>query len=236
MCCYLSEKCKLFREGGCLFPNFCIKKFKIDKFFDLALLSETQRKNVDLYLDATNNDYNTFVELSRIRSDILNFVKNGHNLYIYSSLTGNGKTSWAIKLLQAYISKVWYERELTCVCLFVSVPRYLLSIKDAISNNNEYAKHIKANVLNADIVVWDDIATKGMTEFETENVLSIIDARINMGKSNIFTSNISKEELPLYVGDRLGSRIIGTSEPIQFFGQDKRILSRGKVNDSTSNS
>ena len=227
--CYLSEKCKVFRCGSCQYPNFCIKKFKVDKFFDLALVSEAQRKNVELYLDATNNDYNAFVKLSDIRSKILDFVNSGHNLYIYSSMTGNGKTSWALKMIQAYISKVWFEREVSCICLFVSVPRYLLSIKDAISNNNEYAKHIKENVLNADLVVWDDIATKGMTEFETENVLSIIDARINMGKSNIFTSNISKEELSLYVGDRLGSRIVGTSEPIQFFGQDKRILSRGEI-------
>ena len=236
MKCYLSENCKLYRNGGCPFPEFCIKKFKVDKFFDLSLLSESQRQPVDLFLDANNSDYNSFVFLNDTKKHIIEFVKTGGNLYLYSSLTGNGKTSWAIKLLQAYISKVWFEREISCVCLFVSVPRYLLSIKDAISNNNEYAKHIKENVLKADIVVWDDIATKGMTEFETENVLSIIDARINMGKSNIFTSNISKEELPIYVGDRLGSRIIGTSYPVQFFGQDKRILSRGNLNDSTSNS
>ena len=120
--------------------------------------------------------------------------------------------------------------------MFISVPRYLLSIKDAISNNNEYANHIKQNVLDADLVIWDDIATKNMTEFETENVLSIIDARINLGKSNIFTSNITNTELPLYIGDRLSSRILGTSEPIKFVGEDKRILSRGVDSDSIANS
>lgn len=235
MNCYLNEKCKPYKNGQCPFPGFCIKKFKIDKFCDEALLSINQRKNIELFLDASNNDYEAFVKLNNIKNNILNFVESGKNLYIFSTKTGNGKTSWSIKLLQAYISKIWYNHEIKCVGLFISVPRYLLSIKDAISNNNEYANHIKQNVLEADLVIWDDIATKNMTEFETENVLSIIDARINLGKSNIFTSNITNIELPLYVGDRLSSRILGTSEPIKFIGEDKRILSRGVENDSTSN-
>ena len=236
MNCYLNENCKAYKNGQCTFPNFCLKKFKVDKFYDLSLLSLTQRKNTELFLDASNNDYDAFMKLNDIKKDILNFVNNGKNLYIFSTKTGNGKTSWSIKLLQAYISKIWYNHEIRCVGLFISVPRYLLSIKDAISNNNEYANHIKQNVLDADLVIWDDIATKNMTEFETENVLSIVDARINLGQSNIFTSNITNTELPLYIGDRLSSRILGTSEPIKFVGEDKRILSRGADSDSTSNS
>ena len=224
MNCYLNENCKVYKNGQCTFPNFCLKKFKVDKFYDLSLLSLTQRKNTELFLDASNNDYDAFIKLNDIKKDILNFVNNGKNLYIFSTKTGNGKTSWSIKLLQAYISKIWYNHEIRCVGLFISVPRYLLSIKDAINNNNEYANHIKQNVLDADLVIWDDIATKNMTEFETENVLSIIDARI------------TNTELPLYIGDRLSSRILGTSEPIKFVGEDKRILSRGVDSDSIANS
>ena len=234
MNCYLSEFCKAHKNNKCPYPEFCIKKFKEDKFFDLALISDVQRKNVELYLDSTNSDYAEFVKLNNIKKNIEEFVLTGKNLYIFSTMTGNGKTSWAIKLLQAYISNIWYKKEISCVGLFISVPRYLLSIKDAISNNNEYAKHIKENVLNADLVIWDDIATKNMTEFETENVLSIIDARINLGKSNIFTSNITNKELQLYIGDRLSSRILGTSEPVEFRGLDKRILSRGDINDTVT--
>ena len=229
MNCYLNEFCKAYKNGNCPFPEFCVKKFKEDKFYDLALVSEVQRKNVELYLDSTNDDYNAFLKLNNVKKNIEDFVLFGKNLYIFSTKTGNGKTSWSLKLLQAYVNNIWYKKEISCVGLFISVPRYLLSIKDAISNNNEYAKHIKENVLDADLVIWDDIATKNMTEFETENVLSIIDARINLGKSNIFTSNITNKELQLYVGDRLSSRILGTSEPIEFIGSDKRILCRGDV-------
>lgn len=235
MSCYLSETCKKYKNGCCPFPEFCVKKFKIDKFFDFALISDAQRQPVDLYLDPNMADKDAFVYLDKIKKSIEYNVNVGNNFYIYSTTTGNGKTAWSLKLAQAYINKVWYEKDLSCEVLFISVPRYLLSIKDAISNNNEYAKHIKENVLSANLVIWDDIATKGMTEFETENVLSVIDARINMEKSNIFTSNITPEELPLYVGDRLASRIIGTSQPVRFAGSDKRILRR-IADGSTSNS
>lgn len=226
MSCYLCENCKKYKEGSCTYPDFCIKKFKIDKFFDLGLISESQRADVPLYLDDNLCDETSYTYLNNIKKNISSFVDSGANLYIYSRTTGNGKTAWALKLAQAYIGRIWYERDLTCEVLLIGVPRYLLSIKDAISNNNEYANHIKENVLNASLVIWDDIATKGMTEFETENVLSVIDARINMGKANIFTSNITPEELPLYVGDRLASRIIGKSTPVKFTGKDKRVLGR----------
>lgn len=229
--CYLCENCKKFKNGDCTYPEFCLKKFKQDKFFDLALISESQRVPIGLYLDANACDKIAFDRLNDIKNNICNFVRRGQNLYIFSTTTGNGKTAWSLKLAQSYIGKIWHEKDLTCEVLLIGVPRYLLSIKDAISNNNEYAKHIKENVLSANLVIWDDIATKGMTEFETENVLSIIDARINMGKSNIFTSNIQPHELSLFVGDRLASRILGTSETIKFVGQDKRIM--GRVNDGT---
>ena len=59
-------------------------------------------------------------------------------------------------------------------------------LKLNISQKSDYIKHINDNVLDADIVVWDDIATKGASEFEHEQLISIIDSRMNDKKSNIF--------------------------------------------------
>ena len=84
------------------------------------------------------------------------------------------------------------------------------------------AEHINKNIYDADIVVFDDIATKGITQFEAENLFSIIDTRMNMGKSNVFTSNIIPAQLNDLLGPRLTSRIINLSTVIQFRGRDKR--------------
>ena len=159
-----------------------------------------------------------------IENNIIDFVDNGKNLFIYSYGVGCGKTSWAIRLVQSYFNNIWYKTELKCKALFINVPKFLLSLKDNISNKNEYIEHIKNNVLEADLVVWDEVGTKGLTQFEHENLLSLINTRIDMGKSNIYTSNMRPEELKELLGDRLYSRIVKLSIEIEFKGQDKRGL------------
>jgi DNA replication protein DnaC len=106
--------------------------------------------------------------------------------------------------------------------LFISVSKYFIALKDSISNQSDYITHRKNNILDADLVIFDDLATKVGTTFELENLLSIIDTRINFGKSNIYTSNVTGNDLRERIGDRLYSRVIHTSENIEFFGSDKR--------------
>lgn len=97
-----------------------------------------------------------------------------------------------------------------------------MSLKDNLSEKNEYIEHIKENILNADIVIWDDIGTKVITSFESENLLSMIDARISGNKSNFFTSNLNEDELHEALGDRLYSRIVNSGLTFKFIGSDKR--------------
>ena len=73
--------------------------------------------------------------------------------------------------------------------------------------------------------MWDDIGTKTASDFELEYLLSMIDNRQRLErKVDIYTSNIIPTELQKYVGDRLASRILNTSQLIEFKGQDKRGL------------
>ena len=100
----------------------------------------------------------------------------------------------------------------------------MIALKNSISQQDDYITHIKENIQTADLVVWDDIAIKTATTYEMENLLSIIDYRLNTGKSNIYTSNLFGKELNESLGDRLYSRIVNLSEVIEFVGQDKRGL------------
>lgn len=201
-----------------------IKDFKLNYLYKKALLSEKQSKHVDLFIDKDGSDREAFESLSEIEQSIVDFVKQGRHLYIHSQICGNGKTSWAIRMVQAYFEKIGYKTELKCRGLYVSVPRYMIAIKDNIDEKSEYVGHIKKNVLNADIVIWDEIGTKSLTVFEQENIMSLINARIDAGKSNIYTSNLSDEELLKAVGKRLHSRISLTSQNIELKGKDKRKL------------
>ena len=204
--------------------HFCPRLFKIDWLYNEALLTPKQRHHMELWLDASEADKTAYIYLSGIERGIEKFVDEGKNLFLYSANTGNGKTEWSLRLLRRYIDRIWHKSDLSCRALFVNVPRFLLAVKNNITNNDEYAVHIMKNILTADLVVFDEVATKSLTTFEHEHSLSYINARLDMGKSNIYTSNLSGEELRKRVGDRLYSRIVTASKTLEFVESDKRAL------------
>lgn len=215
--CWLNKTCK----KSCP-DTFCIKLFKLDNLYNNALLTLAQRKHIALRIDEDGSDRQAFSALKKVEDDIENFIGRGDNLYIYSLRTGNGKTSWAIRLIQSYFNKIWYKSDLSCKALFINVPRFLIALKDNISNQDDHIAHIKQNILNCDLVVWDEVGVKSLTEYEHENLLILINARLDANKANIYTSNLDSEELKLKIGDRLYSRIINSSQCIEFVGADKR--------------
>lgn len=204
--------------------DFCQKKFKLDFLYEKSLLSDHQRKRIELKLDSDKSDLEVFQFLSHIEQNIERFVNEGRNLFIHSPNCGNGKTSWSVRLMQAYFNQIWHKTPMQCRALFISVPRFLLAIKENITNKSEYLEKVIQSVRVADLVIWDDIAAKTGTEYEINNLLSLIDSRLSLGKSNIFTSNLNGAEISRALGDRLASRICNMSVDVPFVGADKRVF------------
>ena len=228
--CYQKDTCWKYQtkeDCECKTSNiFCPKLFRLDYLFDAALLSHKQRVRIPLLLDEDGTDREAFNLLKEIELNIDSFVSEGKHLYIHSTTCGNGKTAWSLRLLQAYFSNIWYKSDLRCRALFISVPRYLQALKDSINTPSEYVNHIKSNILTADIVVFDEIGTKVATPFELENLLNMINSRIDLGKSNIYTSNMRDFEVKEKLGERLYSRVLNLSTCLEFSGADKRSLEK----------
>lgn len=222
MSCYLTQNCKKFKMGQCDMNNgdLCPKYFKIDTLYNNALLSEKQRSPIQLMCEEC--DVHAYERLSQIQNNVLYHVSNGDNFFIYSNTTGNGKTEWALKIIKSFINKIWYGTDLECKVLFVSVPKYLIALKENITQKSDYVEYIKKNIFKASIVIWDDIGTKSGTPFEIENLFTLIDGRINENKMNIYTANMTPQQLSECLGARLASRIYGMSESIEIRGLDKR--------------
>lgn len=204
--------------------EYCPKKYRLDNLFRQSMLSEAQSVHKVLKIDADGTDKDEFTKLVQLESNIRQFVQEGCNLYLHSTICGNGKTQWAIRLLRAYFFGIWQKTNYECQGLFVSVPRYLQALKDSITTPNEYAEFISRNILKADLVVFDDIGSKLGSEFEINHLMNAINTRMDLGKSNIFTSNLGKREMTAAVGERLASRICNKSLDIEFHGADKRFL------------
>lgn len=219
--CWIQKRCKKYPNCD---TDFCLKLFKIDELCTRALLTKEQRHKKKLWLDGNGLDKSAFTYLKGIEDNAEKFVSQGNNLYIYSPITGNGKTAWSLRILLSYIEKCWYKADIKSIALFVNIPRFLLSLKHNISEYDQYYNDVKEAILDADLVVFDELGTKIATSFEIEHLLSIINARIDNKKSNIFTSNLDPEDLRKSVGDRMYSRIVNTSTLVMFRGCDKRAI------------
>jgi DNA replication protein DnaC len=179
-------------------------------------------KQSPIILTPTKEDIDAFVCLREIKDDVFNFVANGESLYLHSQNFGNGKTSWAIKILQSYFDRVWAGNGFRCRGIFVHVPSLLNKIKDNFNNNDEEFVLLKNLLITVDLVVWDDVAAAKLSDFDHSVLLSFIDQRKLNDLSNIYTGNLGLKELPSAIGNRLTSRIWNDSTIIELVGIDRR--------------
>lgn len=171
-------------------------------------------------LIADEEDYDMYVKLACIKDNIVEFVNTGNNLFITSQNTGNGKTSWLIKLLMKYFDQIWAGNGFKIRGLFIHVPTLLLQLKNF---QNPISDEYKRNLMNIDLVAWDEIASSNISNYDYSNLLMLLEHRMLNGKSNLFTGNVqTREELEDILGAKLASRIWNTSEIIIFRGKDKR--------------
>lgn len=194
----------------------CIRYSEMKYLMDNSGIPKNRQRVQEL---EAGRDYEAFVKLADIKSDIDVFVENGSNLYICSNETGNGKTSWAIKLLLKYFDSIWAGNGFRVRGYFQHVPTLFNTLKD-FSKNHDTLKNV---LETADLIVWDDIAASKLSDYDVTQILSIIDIRVSEAKSNIYTGNIvSQEALIKAVGNRLASRIWNCSDVVEFLGRDRR--------------
>ena len=214
--CWYSETCT--DSVSC---NACTTYTQLKWQMEHSGLPEYQQKPIELYIQESNTiDRNSYIRLSEIRKDIVEFVENHKNLYLCSEYAGNGKTSWAIKMLHTYLHYTAQDNYENLQAMFVSVADLLLKLKDF---NNPLSKSYKENLEDVPLIVWDDIALITISQYDYSQLYTILNNRIFSGKSNIFTSNcVTQEQLFKLVGDKLASRIWNTSEIIELKGRDIR--------------
>lgn len=217
---------KLPRES-CWYKEVCTMECKDNclRFLEMSYLADQSnipvRRLIPDKLWADKCDYAAFTRLSGIKSDIVNFVNNGRNLYIHSKTTGNGKTSWAIKILLKYFNEVWPGNGYKCRGVFVHVPTFLSQLKDFGNDDQEFST-LKRRLPKVDLVVWDDIGSTDLSSYDYSQLISYIDQR-SLGKlANIYTGNLDGELLETKLGSKLFSRVWQSSEIIELKGGDKR--------------
>ena len=219
------EKCWYGKVCQEICTENCIRYKLMYSLFKQSQLPEPLWTYKDLTC-SKNGDMRAFKYLRDISKSIDEFVEDGRNLYIYSQNAGNGKTSWAIRLMYSYFDKIWHKSCFDCRALFVNVPTFLYNCKRSISQDIKGFEDLCRLISEVDLVIWDDIAESNATSYEHQILLQYIDGRINASKSNIYTSNKNLEQLKDSIGERLASRVFNCSEKVEFIEPDKRGVSQ----------
>lgn len=212
----------------CIYKDFCMSVCKeaCIRYVEMKFLLKTSNipksKQKINKLVPENCDNEAFEQLALIRESIVDFTQNGEQLYIYSNNCGNGKTTWAIKLMLQYFNEIWPGNGFTERGLFIHVPTYLYMCKQVISKPDENFEHLREMLPEVDLVIWDEIASTDLSNYDYTNLLVLLDQRSINERSNIFTGNIQPNSLERILGSKLSSRILYRTKKIELKGGDRR--------------
>lgn len=210
--CWYHSVCNM--DNSC---DACIRYVEMKFLMDHSGLPKAKQKPIKL--SPSTGDYEAFCDLQDIKDNIVEFVNNGKNLYIGGTV-GNGKTSWAIKLLLKYFDEIWAGNGFRVRGLFVHVPTLLAKLKNF---DDPLSREDRINLSKADLIIWDEIGDTGMSNYDYTQLIMILNDRMLCERSNIFTSNLyTKADTIKHLGDRLSSRVWNTSEIIILKGKDRR--------------
>jgi DNA replication protein DnaC len=181
--------------------------------------------------------------IKTICSNVEMFIDEGVGLYLYSSPnennprgTGTGKTTSAITIMNAYlthriIQHVKQERliEGTIPAMFVKMSKLQNEFKKMYTGSPQMKEeasiefyHLKKNLIEADLLVIDDIGLRISSPSFTDELYEIIDDRVAEGRATIYTSNVPLNQIGELVSEQVMSRIYGSTEQLAFKGDDKR--------------
>lgn len=217
--CWYKNACPFKGTEEC--RSSCVRFMEMDYLFYTSEVPKALQNPDNLILHPDEDDLDSFYRLKKIKDNIVDWVEEGNNLLICSENCGNGKTTWAAKLMNKYFDEIWSGNCLKPRGYFINVGDLLLEFKLSINANKNMDKW-RSRFQEIDLIVWDDIGDVPLTGYEHQILYSLINKRLANGKANIYTSNAVGETLKDMVGSRLYSRIYNNSEVIELVGPDMR--------------
>ena len=191
------------------------RQFKYSNIPDFMITDE-------LKMNVPRQDQKSFEQINLILNHTEEFARKGLCLFLSSTNTGNGKTTVAVKILKSYIHDFYYLKY--PVCYFCYVPEFSQHCtQNKFSSSSRYKEMV--NIMrNCEILVLDDLPYKQLTGDFLEQLILIVNHRVNNRKSIICTGNVPDEkELRSRLGDLLYSRLYTNSRfKIEFFAKDRR--------------
>lgn len=224
--------CKICEDTGYVDSGAqcsCLKQALVSRAYEMSNIEGMlERENFNTF------DINVFSDqpfpgeplsprenMSEIAGTAQNFcnnfeLKNGENLLFYGT-TGLGKTFLSSCIAKELIDKgnvVIYQTAFTILDI---IEKYRFQRGD--KKLNEYQYNL---LLNADLLIIDDLGTEVSNAFTNAEIFNIVNARIISNRKTIISTNLTPKEISEIYTDRVFSRVLDKFRTIKFYGNDLR--------------
>ncbi len=211
----------------------CLKQKLFDLEYNKSNIYNLKNQNFDnfninLYSQDVNSEkYKSKISprenILLIKNVCLNFINNFDNPneknLLFTGNTGLGKT-----FLSSCIANELIKKGKTV--LYQTAPVMLDTIIDYRFNKQTSSPNIYYNILNADLLIIDDLGTEAINNLKFTELFNIINTRLlNQNKitKTIISTNLSLQNLFNNYDERIVSRIVGSYNICYFFGDDIRF-------------
>jgi len=202
-CLVQEEVADLYRASG-LTGQFREQRFDT---FDLTVYPPSERA----YMGHVNEACRTFSEQVRHGKEVESILLMGD--------VGLGKTFLCSAIgnavLDARRSMVYFT-----LSEFLDLVR-LMKFDD----DQDYRQGVQ-RLLDADLIILDDLGAEKVTEFAAQELFNIINHRMNRLLPMVIATNLTPGEIQSTYGQRIASRLLGSFEVLPLKGEDVRRVLR----------
>ncbi len=221
-------------ESGASVMCNCLKQKLLDISYNKSNVGNIkndnfQNFNINFYSDEINEKlYKTNISpkknMETILNIALNFVKNFDNPneknLLFRGNTGLGKTFLSNCIANEVL-------KMGKVVLYQTAPVMFDMILDYRFGKDVSNKDICENLLDADLLIIDDLGTENMNSSKFAELFNIINSRLlhsnNKVTKTIISTNLTMNDLFAAYDERIVSRLIGYYTILPFFGEDIRF-------------
>lgn len=216
----------------------CYRQQLIDYIYDQSNLSISNNMGFesflsDFYDDVPNEDRYGIKKsprrqilgiLENCRSFVENFSNSEVKNLLFSGPTGVGKTYMSGCIAVELMNRGYTVLYQTAPSLFNTIYEYRYKS----SNDDGYDNSVYKSIMEANLLIIDDIGTESPSGMRYAELLNIMDTRCANDKrkpsKTIIATNIALKKLFEYYDERVVSRITGSYDIFRFAGDDIRRL------------
>jgi DNA replication protein DnaC len=149
-----------------------------------------------------------------VRAAIIDWCSKPGDGLLISGATGRGKTHLACAITRTLLL---INRE----AYFKRCDKMYMTIRDGYRSDLR-EESILSEFIKGDYLVLDDLGAGGLSDHERRCTLSILDDRLELGRSTIITSNWELDQIAEKMDDRIASRLASFVH-LNLQGRDRRI-------------